>query len=367
MNNEITNCGLVALRNISDLKSVSVRTLINLAEDNGIKLYPYKLTEKDIEQVELPAIFHSDNHFIYIVNKQDLDNYNLTGEVLFTKEQPYNIIGYDSTQLIKGQWVAAGVASAALTLAAAKWVSGNRKEKKAKKAREALKNTFYDIQNEYYQNVNSANSMAQGGLPAATKDYYTNKSQQGVSAGITSINANGGTANDVSKILQGYDDGIGKIASVDAETHLNNIKYYHQVNKDLAGQKTIQWGLNVKQPHDNTLRELSAAQRAGEATKNEAYGDALSALSSFGTSMAGGGGFGKKTTTPISGFGGGSHSSDIYSGGISNVDSGGFGGNDSSNVNRNIEPEQAHVADPFSNNDTDYAEFQKWLQYKNRR
>jgi len=262
-------------------------------------------------------------------------------------------------------WVAAGVASAGLTLAAVKWVSGNSKEKKAKRERAKLKNPFYDIQNEYYQNVNSANQMAQGGLPAATKDYYTNKSQQGLSAGITAINANGGNPSDISKILQTYDDGIGKISSVDAETHLNNIKYYMGVNKDLAGQKTIQWGLNVKQPHDNTLRELAAAQKAGEATKNEAYGDAMSSLSSFGTSMSGSGGFGGgsgKGTTAALGVSGGGHSSDSFRGsshanGNSNFDTSG------SNRNNN-NTEQTHVADPFSNTSDDYAKYQQWLQYQ---
>lgn len=256
-------------------------------------------------------------------------------------------------------WVAAGVASAGLTLAAVKWVGGNRKEKKAKKAREALKNPFYNIQDEYYQNVNSANQMAQGGLPAASKDYYTNKSQQGLSAGITAINANGGNPNDIAKIFQGYDDGIGKVATVDAETHLNNIKYYQQVNKDLAGQKNIQWGLNVKQPHDNTLRELSAAQKAGEATKNEAYGDALSSLSSFGTSMAGGSGFGSgggKTTSqqPMSTVG-------------TSIESGRY--SEFSNPQRMTNPgtpQIAQVSDPFSNNANDYAKYQQWLEFQNQ-
>ena len=266
-------------------------------------------------------------------------------------------------------WVAASVASAGLTVAGIKWVSGNRKEKKAKKEREALKAPFYEIQNEYYQNLNSANAMAQSGLPAATKDYYTNQSERGLSAGVEGILGSGGTPNDVSKLFQTYNDGLGKISSVDAETHLNNIKYYMNVNKDLAGQKTISWAINKQQPYLNTLKELSAAQKAGEATKNEAYGDAMSSLTSFGTSMAGGGGFGKGTGTGSSmgGFGGGSgvHTSDIYGGGYGGHTEG-FSGNDSSNTNRSTEPEQVHVSDPFSNDEENFAEYQKWLQYKKK-
>lgn len=264
-------------------------------------------------------------------------------------------------------WVAAGVASAGLTLAAVKWVGGNQKEKKAKREREKLKAPFYEVQNEYYQNLNAANSMAQQGLPSATKDYYTNQSERGLSAGVEGILGSGGNPNDISKLFQTYDDGIGKISSVDAETHLNNIKYYMNVNKDLAGQKTISWAINKQQHYLNTLKELSAAQRAGEATKNEAYGDALSSLSSFGTSMAGSGGFGgKKTTTPVSGYGGGQHSSDVF-GGDSHTDGFNFSSNDSTFSNRNNEPEQVHVADPFSNDADDYAAFQEYLDYKKNR
>ena len=82
-------------------------------------------------------------------------------------------------------WVAAGVASAGLTLSAVKWISGNSKEKKAKKAREALKSPFYDIQDEYYQNKNTAAQLAGGGLPDATKDYYTTQSEKGLSAAVS--------------------------------------------------------------------------------------------------------------------------------------------------------------------------------------
>lgn len=167
-----------------------------------------------------------------------------------------------------------------------KILNGQSKENEAKNARARLANPFYAIQDEYYQNRNLANSMAQGGLPAATKDYYTNQSERGLSAGISAITGSGGSPNDISKIFQTYNDGIGKISAVDAEMHLNNIKYYMGVNKDLAGQKTIQWGLNVKQPHDNTLKELSGAQKAGEATKWEGVSDTLSSISSFGTAMS---------------------------------------------------------------------------------
>lgn len=184
-------------------------------------------------------------------------------------------------------WVAAGVTGASLISSGIKYIGGNKKEKEAKAGLANLKAPFYDIQNEYYQNVNKAAEMAQGGLPAATKDYYTNQSEKGLSAGIKAITGGGGNPNDVSKIFQTYTDSIGKISSADAATHIDNIKYYQSVNKDLAGQKNIQWAINKQQPYLNTLKQLNAALKAGEATKNEAFSDALSSITSFGTSMLG--------------------------------------------------------------------------------
>lgn len=364
MTNEINNCGLVALRNISDLKSISVRTLINLAEDNGIKLYAYKLTKKEIETVGLPAIFHSDNHFVYVVDKQDLQNYNITGDVLFTNKQRYKPVRIGKTKSIVGQWVAAGVASAALTLAAAKWFSGNRKEKRAKKERERLATPFYKVQDEYYKNQNLAEGVAQGGLAQPTKDYYSNQAEKGMSVGVTGILAGGGNPNDVSKLYETYDNGVEKIASADAAAHLDNIKYYMGVNKDMAAQKNIQWGLNVKQPNDNLRRELSAAQKAGEAMKWEAASDAMSAVSSFGTSVSGSGGFGKN-----GGFGNGSGAKKAGSDSSAGAGGGyGYKLSDSSDYtkmfsNKSVAP-TPHTNDPFGNDETDFAKYQQWLQFQ---
>ena len=110
--NEINNCGLVALKNISSLRDISIRTLIDIAEDNGLKLYPYKVSKGDIDLIELPAILHSKNHFSYIVDKNDLDKTDFTGEFLLTKEANYEpITGDDLKNIVGASWVAVGVAS----------------------------------------------------------------------------------------------------------------------------------------------------------------------------------------------------------------------------------------------------------------
>lgn len=261
-------------------------------------------------------------------------------------------------------WVAAGVASAGLTLSAVKWISGNSKEKKAKKAREALKSPFYDIQDEYYQNKNTAAQLAGGGLPDATKDYYTTQSEKGLSAGIQGILQGGGNPNDISKLYQTYDDSLSKISAADAEAHLNNIKYYMGVNKDLAGQKTIQWALNKKQPYENLVRELTAAQKAGEATKWEAANDAMSAISSFATSYSGGGGFGggKGGGSGISGSGASTYAK-MFSNNTGRSGAGGEGHLTNYNTNGNVSDPFGGNSDlsPLDNGGASYEDYLNWL------
>lgn len=106
MNNEINNCGLVALKNISSLRDISIRTLIDIAEDNGLKLYPYRVSKGDIDLIELPAILHSKNHFSYIVDKSELSKTDFTGEFLLTKEADYEPITGEDLKRITGATMA---------------------------------------------------------------------------------------------------------------------------------------------------------------------------------------------------------------------------------------------------------------------
>lgn len=178
-------------------------------------------------------------------------------------------------------WVATGVTVAT---AGIKYFSGKSKEKKAKADKASLATPFYDIQKEYYQNRNMAQEGAQGGMPAATKDYYTNESQKGLSAGISGILQGGGNPNDIAKIFETYDNGIAKVSSLDAQEHFDNIKTLMTANKDLAGQENTQFAINKLKPYENTLKQLNAAQAAGEATKWEGISDLTNAGISYAQS-----------------------------------------------------------------------------------
>lgn len=152
-------------------------------------------------------------------------------------------------------------------------------QKKKERELNSLKQPFYKIQDEYLQNRNLAADQAQGGLPSATKDYLTSESQRGLGAGVSGILQSGGSPNDINKLFDTYSRSIDRTAAQDAEMHKKNIDYFMNVNKDLAGQKTMQWALNKYQPYQEKKKQLTEGIAAD---KLNAYGGANTAIGSVG-------------------------------------------------------------------------------------
>jgi hypothetical protein len=136
-------------------------------------------------------------------------------------------------------------------------VSGiiNQKKDKAELAR--LAPAFYKIQDEYQRNENQAAEMAGGGLTQGSKDFYGDMAGRGLSSGISGMLAAGGDPNNIARLFDSYNTSARKLATDDSEAQINNIKYFQQVGKDLAGQKTQQWAVNEYQPYQNKLKELT--------------------------------------------------------------------------------------------------------------
>lgn len=179
------------------------------------------------------------------------------------------------------------VGSAVLSTAKSGFQLGNslHKLKQDKEELAKLKPAYYKIQDEYYQNRNLANQQAQGGLGAATKDYYTNESERGLGAGISGILGSGGNPNDISHLFDSYDKSIDRVASADAEAHLKNIDYFMNVNKDLAGQKTTQWGVNEYKPYQDKLSELTNRRAADEKSAWNGASGIIGGIGAAGTSL----------------------------------------------------------------------------------
>lgn len=127
-----------------------------------------------------------------------------------------------------------------------------------------LKAPFYKIQDEYFQNRDIAANNAESGLSAAEKNYALTNNERGLSAGISAILQGGGSPSSVASLNSIFTDSNNALAAEDAKKHLENIQYFMGANKDLAGQKTTQWGVNEYQKYQNKLKELTERKSADE-------------------------------------------------------------------------------------------------------
>jgi len=174
-------------------------------------------------------------------------------------------------------WVAVGVAGVSAATGIAKSIHGANEKKKAEQEQANLKPAFYKIQQEYQQNRDIAAQQAEQGMPSAQRDYQTQESQRGLGAGIGATLQGGGDVNNIARLLQGYNQQVGATAASDAQMHLENINRFFERNKDLAGQKTMQWSLNEYQPYERKLNELKQRMAVGEQNEWGGISDATSA------------------------------------------------------------------------------------------
>lgn len=79
----MTNCGLSALSQITELKDISAFTLVHAARDNGFNLHVFKVNDlKDLVRVQRPCIFHQKEHFVFSKNGEPMPDGDYTGYVI---------------------------------------------------------------------------------------------------------------------------------------------------------------------------------------------------------------------------------------------------------------------------------------------
>lgn len=176
-------------------------------------------------------------------------------------------------------------AGAGIALGGAQLIMGAIDEKKAKNELRRLNRPFYKIQDEYLQNRNLAEELAGGGLPDATKAFLTTEAERGLGTGIRGILDSGGSPNDISKLFSSFDSAVMKTAAEDAQARLGNIKNFMDVNREIAGQKQIQFGINELQPYESALKSI---QDRREAARQNMFGGAqtiIGSASALGTGL----------------------------------------------------------------------------------
>jgi hypothetical protein len=187
--------------------------------------------------------------------------------------------------------------AAGVVAGAAQSISGAVNLKKDKAELSALHRPFMKVQDEYIKNQQLAGQEAAGGLPTATKDFYTSESQRGLGAGVSALLQGGGDLNMVSSLFDKYDRNTAGLASEDAQAHQKNIQYYMGANKDVAGQKTTQFVVNELQPYENKLKELTQRVQGDKANIWGGIQTAIGSTSALGTPGAPKGGSGGSRDT----------------------------------------------------------------------
>lgn len=184
--------------------------------------------------------------------------------------------------------MAFAIAGAAIGLVegGVKLYSALHNEKKDKAALANLKQPFYNVQNEFYQNKNIAAQQAQTGLTSTAKNYLTNENEKGLGAGVQAILSSGGSGADISKLLSTYTNSTFNAAAQDSEAQQKNIQYFMDINKELAGQKITQWSLNEYQPYENKLKQLTENIATDKANANNAFDTAMGSFSAAGTALS---------------------------------------------------------------------------------
>jgi len=136
-------------------------------------------------------------------------------------------------------------------------IGGASQLQKDKAELKRLTPAFYKIQDEYYRNERQAAGMAGQGITEGAKDFYSDMAGAGLGTGVSAALTANADPSMIAKIFDSYNSSIRKLATDDAEMQINNIKYYNQVGKELAGQKNQQWAINEYQPYQNKLKELT--------------------------------------------------------------------------------------------------------------
>lgn len=133
----------------------------------------------------------------------------------------------------------------------------------SKKLADANKRPTFNIQDEYFNNRDIAENMAQHGLTDKSLDFYRTNAERGLTSGIDATLQGGGGVNQIQNLFDNETQSLNQISAKDAEQQNANIKYFMDANKDLAGQKTQAWVLNKYEPFKDKAKAAANERVAG--------------------------------------------------------------------------------------------------------
>lgn len=182
-------------------------------------------------------------------------------------------------------WATVAVGAVSLGTSVYKGLKANSADKKAEKEGASLKRPFYNIPGEYIENRNIAAERATQGLSDAEKTYIGEQRERGLGSSLQALKETGGGPNDFAQLNQVFADSLKSEAALDAQEHMKNIQFFTNANKDLAGQKATQLGVNELQPYESKLKEIQDRRIAAQTNLGNAVDEGIGSLSAVATGL----------------------------------------------------------------------------------
>ena len=142
----------------------------------------------------------------------------------------------------------------------------------------------FDIQDEYFNNVDLASSQAQDGLSESSKNYYQTNAERGLGSSLGALLSTGGGINSIPELYDKFDRNSAAIAAQDSQLKTQNIQNLMQQNNVLADQKTQKWVLNKYQPFLDEAKSIAGQKQEAASLFNGGLNDVTGAITAFATS-----------------------------------------------------------------------------------
>jgi hypothetical protein len=193
-------------------------------------------------------------------------------------------------------WIAAGVIGGSAIIKGVEGISQNAKASGIEK-----QNPYptEGVQQEYFQNVNQAQQMAQQGIPAAAYNNQLNQINQNQAGALSTLGRSANPGANLASIVRQGDQATNNLNAQDAVARNRNMLQLLQERQQLAQQKDKAWDWNYQQRYLGNLAKSQALRQSANANINGALSDvssgavSLAALGAFDGSGGGGGGAGQ--------------------------------------------------------------------------
>lgn len=182
-------------------------------------------------------------------------------------------------------WASVAVGAFSVGASVYKGLKSKSQDKQAAAEGASLKRPMEKIPEEYFQDRNILGQQAEGGLSAGEKQYAGEQRERAFGSSAEALKQTGGGPNDFAGLSKVFDDSLKSQSDLDAKLHLQNIHFFTEANKDLAGQKTTQFGVNELQPYETKLKEIQDRRIAAQTNENAAVDEGIGSLSAVATGL----------------------------------------------------------------------------------